>query len=260
VTAAPSLRRLVAGELHKLATTRLWLWLLVASIALTALFAGLDIAFADSPDTTSPPLDTPDGQRTLFSVGYGGAAALVAVLAAVGLTGEYRHRTATATFLATPHRGRVVAAKLAAYPLVGAGYAAVCIGVTAAIALPWLAARGISVPLTGNGIPATLAGVLAAVALYALLGVGLGALLRDQVATVVSLLLYLFLAEPVLTRIPALHHWTAYLPGPAANALTGITLTDRDFLTPWQGGLLLAGYGTALATAGALLTIRRDIT
>ena len=95
-------------------------------------------------------------------------------------------------------------AKLATYALVGIGYALVCIAVTIAIALPWLNAKGIQVPLGGNGIPATLAGVVAAVAIFGLIGVGLGALVREQVATVVGLLVYLFIAEPIVTRIPAL--------------------------------------------------------
>jgi hypothetical protein len=41
--------RLIAGEFHKLFTTRLWLWLLLAALAITALYTGLDIAFADNP-------------------------------------------------------------------------------------------------------------------------------------------------------------------------------------------------------------------
>lgn len=86
-----------------------------------------------------------------------------------------------------------------------------------AIAWPWLKTRGIDPTLVGNGIPAILAGVIAAVTAFAVLGVGLGALLRDQVAAVVGLLVYLFVAEPVVTRIPALHDWSVYLPGPSAQ-------------------------------------------
>jgi hypothetical protein len=253
------MRRLVAGEFAKLVTTRLWLWLLLASMALTSLYASLDIAFADAPDNVSPSLAGPAGQRVLFSVGQG-AGTLVAVLAAIGMTTEFRHRTATATFLATPHRGRVVLAKLITYALAGAGYALACIAVTTAIALPWLAAKGIHVPLASNGIPATLAGVIAVTTIFALLGVGVGALIRDQVGTVVTLLVYLFVAEPIVTRIPALADWTMYLPGPASNALTGITLRNQDFLQPWQGGMLLTGYGIAFATLGTCLAVRRDVT
>jgi ABC-2 type transport system permease protein len=252
--------RLIAAEFHKLFTTRLWLWLLLGAMALTALYASLAITFADTPDTWTPPLSSPAGQRTLFSIAAGGAGTLLAVLAAIGLTGEFRHHTATTTFLATPHRGRVVLAKLVTYGLVGAGYAIACLTTIVAIALPWLAARDIHVSLAGNGIPATMASVIAAVAIFGLVGVGLGALLRDQVATVVGLLVYLFVAEPIVTRIPALHSWTIYLPGEAENALTQVSLTNQQFLQPWQGGLLFAAYGLAFALAGTLLTIRRDVT
>jgi len=68
------------------------------------------------------PLNSPECQRTLFAVAAGGANTLVAVLAAIGITGEFRHKTATATLFATPRRGRVVAAKLVTYALVGIAY------------------------------------------------------------------------------------------------------------------------------------------
>jgi len=251
---------LIRGEFAKLLSTSLWLWLLLATMALTALFASLNVAFNDDPDTLAPPLATAAGQRLLFGTSAGGAQTLVAVLAAIGTTGEYRHRTATTTFLATPHRSRVLLAKLVTYAAVGAAYSVACIAVVTAIAWPWLKARGIEPTLTGNGVPATLAGVVAAVALFALLGVGLGALLRDQVAAVVGLLGYLFVAEPIVTRIPALQDWTIYLPGPSASALTQITLTDQDFLQPWQGGVVLAVYALVAVAVGLWHTTRVDLT
>jgi hypothetical protein len=253
------MHRLLAAEFRKLLSTRLWLWLLLASAALTAMFTILAIAFDDASDNSTPPLWTADGQHTLFSVGSG-ARPLLAVLAAIGLTGEFRHRTATATFLATPRRGRVVVAKLVTYALVGVGYGLVCIAVTVAIALPWLDAKGIDVPLTGNGIPGTLAGVVTVLAVFGLVGVGLGALVRDQVASVVGLLIYLFVVEQILTSIRALGSWTNYLPGAAADALTQVSQTDHQYLAPWQGALVLAGYGVAFAAAGTFLSMRRDVT
>lgn len=251
---------LVAGELRKLLTTRLWLGLLVGAIGLTALYAGLLIGFSDHPETRTLPLTTPEGQRTLFAVASGGANTLVAVLAAIGITGEFRHRTATATFLATPHRGRVVAAKLVTYALVGAAYGVACLLVVTVIALPWLAARGIDLDLLANGLPGTWAGVVADTAIFGLIGVGLGALLRNQVATVVGLLVYRFVAEPILTGIPALDGWTSYLPGAASAALSQVSITTEDYLGPWEGGLVLAGYGLVLAVLGTAFSMRRDIT
>lgn len=253
------MRRLIAGEVRKLSTTGLWWWLLLAAMALTALYASLNIAFADDPDNFAPHLSTAAGQRLHFATAASAATTMVAVLAAIGLTGEFRHRTATATFLATPHRGRVVVAKLVTYGVVGLGYAVACLAVTVAIGLPWLATKGITLSLAGDGVPATITGVVAAAGLFGLLGVALGALLREQVATVVGLLVYRFVAEPILTAVPALHDWTAYLPGPAASALAGSSLENRAFLEPWQGGLVLAGYAAVLAIAGTRLAIRRDV-
>lgn len=252
--------RLIAGEFRKLLSTRLWLWLLLGAMGLTALYASLLIGFSEDPDTMTAPLNGPDGQRTLFAVAAGGANTLVAVLAAIGITGEFRHKTATATFLATPQRGRVVAAKLATYALVGVAYGAACLLVVTAIAVPWLAAKDIEVGLLDNGLPGAYAGVIADTAIFGLLGVGLGALLRNQVATVVGLLVYRFVAEPILTGVPALDSWTTYLPGSASAALTQVSLTTQEYLDAWQGGMVLAGYGLLFAAAGALLSMRRDIT
>lgn len=249
--------RLVAAEFRKLFTTRLWVWLLLGSMALTALFTSLAIAFGDQPGNPTPPLSSPEGQHTLLAVGQT-ASTLVAVLGAIGLTGEFRHRTATATFLATPRRGRIVVAKLVTYGLVGLGYGLACFAVTLAIAVPWLAAEDI-VLLTG-GISDALAGVVAAVGIFGLVGVGLGALLRDQVASVVGLLMYLFVVEPILTRIPALGDWTPYLPGAAEDALTQITQANQNLLDPWLGGVVLAAYGLGFAVAGTLFALRRDVT
>jgi ABC-2 type transport system permease protein len=181
------------------------------------------------------------------------------VLAAIGITGEFRHQTATATFLTTPLRGRVVAAKLVTYALVGSAFAVACLVVVALIAVPWLAAKDIDVTLIGDGLPGTYAGVVADTALFALVGVGLGAMLRNQVATVVGLLVYRFVAEPIVTSIPALSDWTIYLPGSASAALTQVSLSTQDYLEAWQGGLVLAGYGVVLALLGTAVVVRRDV-
>jgi hypothetical protein len=128
------------------------------------------------------------------------------------------------------------------------------------IVLPWLASKHITIAVAAGDLAATAGGVIATVAVFGVIGVGLGALLREQVATVVVLLVYMFVVENILTNISALHRWTPYLPGQAEEALVGSTLTDQDLLAPWQGGLLLAGYGIVLAAAGMLPAMRRDVT
>ena len=251
--------RLIAGEFRKLFSTRLWVWLLLAALGINALYTALDMAFANTPGTFTMPLSTPQGQRTLLAIGAGGSP-LVAVLAAIGITGEYRHRTAEATFLSTPRRGWVVAAKLVVYAVAGVGFAVAGTVVTAAIAVPWLSSQHLARAVGVDGVAATVIGVIAAVALFGLLGVGLGSLLRDQAATVVILLVYLLVIERILTSFRPLGGWTRFLPGQAQEALVGSTLTNQQLLHPWQGALVLTGYALLAAAAGILAVARRDIT
>src|SRR5260370_1391564 len=254
------MRRLIAAEFRKLFGTRLWLWLLLAAMELTAMFVWVTIVGNDSSANKVPPLSTLAGQQTVFSIAAGTAGGMIAVLAALGITNEFRYQTATATFLATPRRGRVIAAKLITYALVGVGYALVCAAEGAAIATPWLSAKGIHVTLTGGALPGVLATLIIAVVISRFIRPGLAAVLRDQVTTVVVLLVYLVPIEPIVTRIPGLASWAIYLPGPAANAFTQTHQAALGYLRPWPGGILFAGYAAAAAAAGLLLTVRRDVT
>jgi ABC-2 type transport system permease protein len=254
------MRRLIAAEFRKLFATRLWLWLLLAAMELTALFVWVTIVGNSSSANKVPPISSLAGQHTVLSIAAGTAGGMIAVLAALGITGEFRHQTATATFLATPQRGRVFAAKVITYALVGAGYGVICVAEGAAIALPWLSAKGIHLSLTGGGVPGVLATTVLAAAVYSLIGTGLGAILREQVVAVVAILVYLFAIEPIIMRIPALARIAVYLPGPAGNALTQTHQAALSYLSPWAGGLLFAAYATAAIAAGALLVVRRDVT
>jgi ABC-2 type transport system permease protein len=251
--------RLARAEALKLATTRLWLWILLACAAWTAGYTALAIAFSARAGSLTPPLTSAAGQHALLAIGAGGAGPLAAILGGIAVTSEYRHHTAAATFLTTPARGRVIAAKLITCLLAGAGYGLACDLLSAAVAIPWLSARGVHLPITGNGNLAVLAAVTASAAIFAAAGTGLGALTGAQLATVTGLLIYLYVAEPLLTHIAAFHAWTAYLPGVAADGLTQASQPGVTLLPPWQGGLVFAAWAAALAAAGTLRTLRRDI-
>jgi ABC-2 type transport system permease protein len=83
------------------------------------------------------------------------------------------------------------------------------------------------------------------------------ALVRNQVAAVVGVLLWFLVIEgilPAVLRAPTLPRW---LPGGAVAALTD---PGGRYLAAWAGALLLAGYGLVLAAIGSRLTLRRDIT
>jgi ABC-2 type transport system permease protein len=64
-------------------------------------------------------------------------------------------------------------------------------------------------------------------------------LLGTEVITIAGLLLYLYVAEPLLSRISALGPCTAYLPGMAADGLTQARQAGVRLLPPWQGAWCL---------------------
>jgi ABC-2 type transport system permease protein len=250
--------RLIGGEVRKLFTTKLWLWMALGAIAITALFTSITIALDGTENNPQPLLSTPEGQRNLFSVAAA-SGVFVLILGIIAITGEFRHQTVTPTFLATPRRGRVVIAKLVTYTLAGIGYGLLVVAFSLALALPWLAAKDVDISLSANGIPGALGGTVAGVALYSVLGVGVGALVRNQIAAIVGSLVYLFVIEAFAANLPTVRDYYKYFPGGANAALTGSTQPGTTLLEPWQGGLLLVAYGVVFAVVGSWLAVRRDV-
>lgn len=252
--------RLLLGELRKLRTTRLWLWMLIGTFAVTAIFVCVLIPLDGSEGNPNPRLSTPEGQTALFSAAAA-ANVFVLILGIIAVTGEFRHQTVTPTFLATPHRGRVVISKLVTFFVVGALYGVGAMALAVAIAAPWLSAKGIDLDL--DGLTGSILSIVLSMAVYAVLGVGVGALVRNQIAAVVGALVYLNVVEAFLGVLPGVKDAYPYLPGGANAALidTGQPgVQDLGLLEPWQGGLLLVGYGVVFSIIGSWLAVRRDIT
>jgi len=247
--------RLVHSELLKLRTTRTARVLLTLAAAGTAALVAIVLLLAGQP---GQPALGPDALRQLVLVPAQPLTLAALVLGVLGMAGELRHGTATSTFLVTPKRGRVVAAKLAAAAVTGLAMSLASSAAVLAVGLPWLRAKGIEVAVADPGVAARVAGLAVAVALYAVLGTGLGALLRNQVAAVVvGLLWWSQGVERVLTGIlhqPGLERW---LPMGAASALTA---PGDGTLPMWAGALVFAAYGLGLALLGGRLVARRDLT
>jgi hypothetical protein len=252
--------RLVTAEFRKLLTTRMWWWILLISVAWTILYTAIAIALNRHPGQLVPPLSSAAGQHALFSTAAGIAGTLAAMMAAAQVAGEYRHHTAVTTFLATPDRRRVVSAQVITFAIAGIGYALACVLVNLAVAVPWLAARGIHLSPFGHGNFAVLASIVLAAAFFGVIGAGIGATLHSQLATVAAMLLYLYVLEPLLSHIASLSSWAPYLPGVAADSLTQDIQNGVRLLSPWAGGLVLAAWAIAVATAGVTVTEHTDIT
>ncbi|SNS03846.1 hypothetical protein SAMN06893096_101499 [Geodermatophilus pulveris] len=257
---------LVRAEWTKLFTTRVWIGLLLGACVLVAGFTALFTAFAGSADDGGggpggggpplPPVGTPEYEQLALATGAN-VTVLFLILGIIGTTQEFRHRTATPTFLTTPRRGRVITAKLLAYALAAVPLAVVVIAVNVAVVLVYAGARGDAPELSGDNLR-VLAGVGAALVVYTVIGVGVGALVRNQVGAIVGALVYLFVVEAIVQLVPALSDAYKWLPGGALEAMTA-TIGLTELLEPWQGGLVLLGYGIVAAVLGTLLAVRRDV-
>jgi len=247
---------LLRAEFRKLFSTKVWLFMLLGSVVFAALFLSLTLGFANNPDSGLPRRDSPEIQPVALSSATA-AAVFVLLLSIIGITQEFRHRTATPTYLTTPQRGRVTIAKMLTYVIVGLVFAVITSAVVLAIAVPWLNSSGAEFSFGGENLEVLLAGGLA-VALYGLVGVGIGALVRNQVGAIVGALVYLFVLEPVIRAIPATAPVYRWLPGGAQEAMTA-SFQAPDLFERWQGALLLIGYGLIAAGLAMAFTLRRDV-
>jgi len=241
------------SELRKLATTRTNLGLLAGLVALI-LFGVVAGAFSSEAD-----LSLAENQREL--VGNGSFAAVFAALIGVmAMTSEFRHGTIHATFVFTPARERVVAAKVLASLVAGTAFGAVGAGIALGTGVALIRARGYDLMLDAADVRRLLLGGVVMSALWAALGVGLGALARNQVAAILGLFAWVFVVETlVLEYLPGIGR---YAPGVAGTALTGDTVGSSSvhLLSAPVGGAMLALYALVLVLAGTVLIRRRDVT
>ncbi|HRN29348.1 MAG TPA: ABC transporter permease [Terrimesophilobacter sp.] len=269
--------RSVHAELRKLFSTRMW-WVLALILlgyvaftasVLAAVFGGLGEQLASA----GQPMPSDDIAPVIYAVASTIGYVFPVLLGALVTTAEFRHQTLTPTFLATPKRRYVLAAK-ALVMLVGGALFGV-IGLLGSIGpgAPILSLTGLDAELASADTWALAGRVVVAMALWAVIGVGLGALIPSQVAAIVVVVAFTQFVEPILRMAPAVAEWTGdiikFLPGAASDALVGTSFYSALTVGPggastslewWQGGLVLAGIAAILLIAGAITTWRKDVT
>ncbi|MDR2374603.1 MAG: ABC transporter permease subunit [Bifidobacteriaceae bacterium] len=277
------------SEYRKLFSTRMWWVLMLCAAGYLALNAALmagALGFTENVLTSDPELlsdpETMAAQDNPFAFlgEEGGAARMVYSMAgsfayvfplligALSVTQEYRHKTITQTFLAEPRRQVVLGAKLIAALPMGLAYGIGCLAATVLPAAVLLAVTG-SDPGFGAAATWALFGrSLVNFAIWAAVGVGLGALIKNQVALIVVALAETQALEPMLRAVPTLINrdwaWTKFLPGAAGDAIQGgsfydIMSFDGDSLPGGWAVLVLVGWAAALAALGYAANLRRDV-
>jgi ABC-2 type transport system permease protein len=241
--------RLLRAELLKIRTTRTFWGLAGATLALVMLAVVLPLAIEDS-------FEEDDVRSLLSSAGASGL--MMLVLGAVFGAGEYRHGTIAWTLLVTPVRLRVASGQALASGIAGAVVGLAAALLTALVALPWLAAKDADSLPTGDVLGIFLGGILY-VALAGAFGAALGALLRNQVAAVVLVLIFLFVVDPALVAL--FDGYERFSLSGLGTSISGGSGDDfeSELLPFWAATLVWTGYTAVLVGAAAVLTSRRDI-
>ena len=239
---------ILAAEVRKLRTVRtVWVLLLAAQVIAVAGISGLML----NRDATSL-----DGQRG--AVAHIGLVSLFTlVLGLTAVAGEYRHRTITDAYLATPRRERLMLAKLGVYTAAGAAFGVVAAVTALATTAIWIAAKGAALDVSSMDLWRTVLGGIGWNAAFAAIGVAVGALITNLIAAVATALAWLALIEGIVGQlIGDAKQWLPFALGSALDGLPGTAGGPPQ----WQAALALLGYAAILAAAAVTTTVRRDIT
>jgi hypothetical protein len=230
----------VDAERIKLFTTRSPLWSAAAIAVLSLGLAALQASTANGPGTLAP-------EKAAMGVAVFGVPVMM-ILSALTVTNEYRNGVIRTTFAAVPNRTMVLIAK--------ALVAAVFSGVYAAVMV-----MGSIVVAHSDPTNWRLVGAIAIYAmLAAVLGVGVGALIRASAGAVSLLLLWPLVAEPLLGNLPNISPKIGpYLP--FANAFTFIDVQwlYPYYAMPWgpAGSIVYFALVVAAVFVAALVTVNR---
>ena len=266
------------SEVRKMATTRAW-WITALvmfgyMLVLAAIMAGTFILGTRTSDSSgailpggTPVLDPRDIASSVYTLGVSLGYIFPAVLGVMAVTSEFRHRTITPTLLAEPRRTVVLSAKLVAvlpYAIVVAlaGVAGTVLGGALTLAI-----LGEPTFLTDSTMLRVILLSVIALVIWALVGVGIGSVLTNQIAAIVVLLVFTQFVEPLVRLLLAQFDATAtlskFLPGAAGEAIVGSSLYTSSglaqLLQPWQGVLVLLTYALVFVIVGRLTTFRRDV-
>ena len=243
--------QLVRSEIHRLTTTRMPLAFLIVLAAMAALNAAV-VAWGADADGTQTFLSTALDQQSL--VAFSANSVIIAGLfGATAVARGYGHGTVVHVFLATPRRLRAQLAQFTAVALGGAvlGLAGTAMTTGAVAAVLPTTDYGLLIS-TGDMIRLLAASSFAGAA-GALLGAGIGALVRNTGGAVTGAVLMLVMAPPLVVQIAG--GASSWIPPTLANVVSGVS-NEVTLLVAIAALVLWAGVP---ATIGLASTLKRDV-
>ena len=246
-------REQLISEIRKGTSSPAWRILVIASILAGAGIATL-LAFI-GVNVERSPLDFSQSKHLTAVVGSTATLTftIVTIIGVIIVTSEYQSSTIGQTLLANPHRGVVSAAKF-----VWAGLSGLLVGVVSSVLTIvglWLVLG--STPQgfdpTTSEIAMTLLGILVITVVWSIIGAGIGALVRDQLVAVITVIVVTQVIEP-LVRLANIESLSKVLPSTVTDAVTGggiLSLaTGVELLSQEIAMLVLVGGAVAMGIVG----------
>jgi hypothetical protein len=184
---------------------------------------------------------------------------VVGVVGALAITSEHATGMIRATFGAVPQRRRVFLAKAAVIAACVLVVATVC-SVGAFYAGQFMLRNTHhGATLAQPGVPRAVFGAALYAALIALLGLGLGFIIRNTAGAISALFGLLFVPPILADAFPSSWHDAIqkYAPLNAGSQIMNVHEQGRA-LGPWTGLCVLALYGVAVLAVAVVLVGRRD--
>ena len=243
--------RLVRAELRKLITTKMP-WAFLAVLAVVAGITAIAVVFGTDADGSKGFVSTAADQKSLMAFAYNGLV-IAGLFGAIAVAREYGHDTVVPTFLIEPRRHRAVLAQFAALVVGGAilGFAGTALTM-AAVAIA-LIATDYGFMLSLADATQLLAASSFAAATGALLGAGIGTLVRNTGGAVASLVVVLLIAPPLVVQLVS--DAISWVPGSLTLVASG--LADDPGLA--AALIAMAAWAAIPAMLGLFVAQRRDI-
>jgi ABC-2 type transport system permease protein len=202
---------LIKAEFRKTLTTKSWWGLMIPAVLFAFLFSlGWGVLtndltnFLGSSDTrritSALGIQTGELPVGLLALGHGVNIGTIfpMIFGVFALAGEYTKKTITTTFLTAPNRGSALTAKMITYIAWGAVYGVIIVAAASLGTL--LTVSNARLPTASQWLAVLGAGVLATI-LATLFGIGLGAVWRSVVGSVITLTIYMLVLENVLVFV-----------------------------------------------------------
>ncbi len=243
--------QLVRSEIRRLTTTRMPLAFLVMLGAFAALNAAV-VAWGADADGTQTFLSTALDQQSLISFSAN-SVIIAGLFGATAVARGYGHGTVIHIFLATPRRLRAVLAQFTAVALGGAVLGLAGVAMTTGAVAVALTSTDYGFMISIGDMVRLLAASSFAGAAGALLGAGIGALVRNTGGAVTGAVLMLVMAPPLVVQIAG--GAADWIPPTLANVVSGVS-NEVTVLLAIAALVLWAGVP---ATIGLVSTVKRDV-